>query len=278
MKNLIVYLFLIISALLFGTCDVIEGPYLEDHDPGGTEVEETLKNVLVLEFTGHTCKSCPKAHKTLKQLEDLYGERIVPVAFHTGYFARTQSGDKFTTDFRTSQGTEMEIYFEFVSFPIGVVGNLDKGRLSSYSSWPAEADAFMDEESQAELSSSSVYDEGNNEIQVKIDIKNKSALEGYVRLAVYLVEDGIISWQKDEDQDPIDVEDYVHNHVFRTSAGSVWGEALLESECTPDANAQISRSMTMDSSWVPENCTIVSYLYEAVSREVIQCTSELLIK
>ncbi len=277
MKNICLYLLIVASSLIFGSCDVLEGPYLETHDMGGEVGEKNLLNVLILDFTGHTCKSCPKAHRTIDQLKDLYGDRLIPVAFHTGYFARTQSGEKFTRDFRTSQGAEMGIHFEFVSFPIGLVGNLDKTRLSTYSSWPAEADALMSVESPVELSTDIDYNENTGAVEATINLINKTALEGDVRLAVYLVEDGIISWQKDEDEDPIDVENYIHNHVFRTSAGSVWGETLSESESSPDANAQIKKSLLMDSSWVPENCSLVVLLYESGTMEVIQCTSKHLI-
>lgn len=278
MKKFVIYLLLVVSTLLLSRCDVIEGPYLEDNETGGTVGEKTMKNVLLMEFTGHTCKSCPKAHKTIDQLENIYVGRIIPVAFHTGYFARTLSGEKFTTDFRTSQGAEMESHFEFAVFPIGLVGNLDKARQSSYSSWPAEADAYMNIESKVDVSTISSYDESTKDIDVKVNLKNKTSLEGEIRLAVYLVEDSIVSWQKDEDQDPIDVKDYVHNHVFRTSAGSVWGEGLSEADCTATTNVQIRKSIIMDPLWVPENCIVIAYLYDFGTKEVIQCSSEFLIK
>ena len=278
MKKHFVYLFFALGIILLGRCDVIEGPYLEDNHNGGTVVEKSLKNILVMEFTGHTCKSCPKAHRTIDQLESIYEGRLISVAFHTGYFARTLSGEKFTRDFRTTQGAEMENYFEFASFPIGLVGNLDKARLSSYSSWPAEADDFLNSESSVDVSTASSYDENTKEIEVKVNLINRISLEGEIRLAVYLVEDNIVSWQKDEDQDPIDVEDYIHNHVFRTSAGSVWGEGLSESDCSANANVQIRKTLVMNPLWIPENCTVIAFLYDFESREVIQCSSELLIK
>lgn len=277
MRNIVIYLILSLS-VFFGACDVLEAPYFEEHDSGGPVGEDIPKNVLVLEFTGHTCKSCPKAHRTIGQLEEIYGDRVIPVAFHTGYFARTLPGDKFNTDFRTPQGMEMEIYFEFAIYPIGLVDNLDKSRLSSYSSWPSEAEALMELESVVDLSSTSSFDEETKEVEVKVILKNKVALQGEIMLAVYLVEDGIVSWQKDEDNDPLDVEDYVHNNVFRTSAGSVWGEGLSDSDCSANANVQIVKSMVLDPQWKPENCTVITYLYESETREVIQCSSELLIK
>ena len=279
MKKAPIYLLIIIAGLLIASCDVIEGPYLEDNNFTDTTNDEGIqKNVLILEFTGHTCKSCPKAHRTIDQLEELYGARVISVAFHTGYFARPFSGEQFTRDFRTEQGSDMEAYFEFAVFPIGVVGNLDKARQTSYSSWHIEASKIIEEEASLTILTNSEYDEASGVIEVKVGLMNKSLLEGDVKLAIYLVEDGIFSWQKDEDQDPIDVEDYEHNHVFRTSVGSVWGEALSQSDCSANANVQIVRSMQLDPAWVPENCKIIAFLYENVSREVIQCSSENLIK
>lgn len=270
-------LYLVLAAVLFfASCDVIEGPYLEDHeitDPGS---DPGKQNALLLDFTGHTCKSCPKAHRTIKQLVELYGERVIPVAFHLGYFARPLSGDKFTMDFRTTQGAELENFYEFVSFPVGLVGSLDKARLSSYSSWPAEVNALMENEAEVKIILNPEYIEESGIVQLKITLLNKSELQGEIRLAVYLTEDGIISWQKDEDADPVDVGDYEHNHVFRASAGSVWGETLSESDCSAGANVQFTKSIELDPSWVPENCSLVVFLYEAGSKEVIQCTTKAL--
>ncbi len=278
MKRISLFFLIVTSSLIFGACDVIEGPYLEEHDDGGVIGEKNLINVLILDFTGHTCKSCPKAHRTIDQLSDLYGDRVIPVAFHLGYFARPLSGDKFTKDFRTIQGAELESYYEFESFPIGLVGNLDKASLSSYSSWPTEVDAVMNDEATVELMTTIDYHENSREVQLTIKLINNSTLDGDVRLAVYLLEDGIISWQKDEDMDPIDIENYVHNHVFRTSVGSVWGETLSKSDCSVGANVQIEKFLVLEPSWVPENCSLVVFLYEAGIMEVIQCTREILIK
>ncbi len=279
MKNLSIYLFILIAGFLFASCDIIEGPYLEDNNFIDTTKDEGIqKNVLILEYTGHTCKSCPKAHRTIEQLEELYSDRVISVAFHTGYFARTFSGDKFTTDFRTDQGSEMETYFKFAVFPVGVVGNLEKSKQASYSSWPSEVSAVIEDVALVDLFTVSEYNNTSGEIEIKVGLHNKSTLEGNVSLAVYLLESGIISWQKDESQDPIDVEDYEHNHVFRTSAGSVWGESLSQSDCSANANIQVIKQIQMDPAWVPENCSIVAFLYETVSRDVIQCSSEILIK
>ena len=278
MNKLYIFLFILISGLVFASCDVLDGPYLENPDitdPGDVEIP---KKVLVLEFTGHTCKSCPKAHRTIDQMEETYKDRVIPVAIHTGYFARTQSGDKFNYDFRTAQGAEMEKYYEFTSFPIGLVGSLNKDMLDTYSSWPAKVSSLIALKAEVGLSSSSVYYESTRKVQVEVSIMNKKTISGEVMLAVYLVEDGIISWQKDEDQDPIDVEDYEHKHVFRTSAGSVWGSQLDESDCAPNANAQVSKTISLEPSWVLENCSIVTVLYNNANKEVIQCSSEKLIK
>jgi len=278
MKKLSIYIVILISGFLYGSCDVMEGSYLEDPeiiDPGDDKIP---LNLLVLEFTGHTCKSCPKAHRTIDQLVEFFTDRVVPVAIHTGFFARPQSGDKFTTDFRTPEGAELETYFEFTFFPIGLVGNLDKSRLSSYSSWPSEAASLIEKAADVCMGMLPEYDNTSGELEIKVNIMNKSLLEGDIRLAMYLVEDGVISWQKDEDQDPVDVEYYEHNHVFRTSAGSVWGEGLSESECSANANAQIARTIVMDPAWSPENCSVVAFLYETLSREVIQCISKKIIE
>jgi len=117
---------------LFATCDIVEAPFLENHDPGGG-VTENPQKVLLFDFTGHTCKSCPKAHKSIDQLKQLYGKQLVPVAFHLGYFAKPLTGEKFSTDYRTPEGALLEKHFDFVAFPTGTVQTLANDQLQPYS-------------------------------------------------------------------------------------------------------------------------------------------------
>jgi hypothetical protein len=256
--------------LFLGACDIVEAPYIEKHDDGGP-VSDNPRKVLLLDLTGHTCKSCPKAHKTIEQLKELYGDRLAPVAFHMGYFAKPQSTGKFTTDFRTPEGTVLESYFECVSFPNGTVQTLSNESLQPYASWPAAVSEAITGDSPVKIEITPQYLPGLNALVPKIKITALETVTGPLKLAVYLVEDGIVDWQKDEDFDPMDIPDYVHNHVFRTSMCGVWGERVGNDDgMTKGYTVEPEYSKILDSAWNVGNCSLIAFVYHEDSKVVVQ--------
>lgn len=249
------------------SCDVIEGSFIEEHNQGEEPVKNP-RNALVFDFTGHTCKSCPKAHRALEQLVELYGDQVVPVAFHVGYFAKPQSGEKFTADFRTPEGNELEPYYEIISYPIGLVNELGKEQLSPYASWASSLAPLVAGDAEVYLEGRSVFNETSNSAHLHIHVMQQEVPLENLKLAIYLTEDHIISWQKDEDSDPMDVENYEHNHVFRDAIGSVWGEAI--SFTSLEEIIEFDHSIKLQPSWVPINCSFVIFVYDSSSLEVKQ--------
>ena len=257
-------------ALMLAGCDYIQAPFMEKTDDGGQTTDE-VQRVLVIDFTGHTCKSCPKAHHTLGQLKDLYGDRVVPVAFHLGYFAKTQSGDKFTTDFRTPEGGLLEKYFEFVSFPIGTVQNIRTDGLIPHGTWPSAVGALMSEKAPIKIGVKTEYLAGLHGLTADVDITALEAVAGTLKVAVWVVENSITDWQKDEDFDPMDIPDYVHNHVFRTSMNGLWGETI-GSAANLEKGFTFTKefSVALKTGWKAGNCQVVVVVYREEGMEVVQ--------
>jgi hypothetical protein len=268
-------LWILALGLLLGlsSCDYIEAPYTEKIDGGG-EVTANQQNVLLLDFTGHTCKSCPKAHRTIDQLKTLYGDRVVPVAFHLGYFAKTQSGTKFTTDFRTPEGGLLEKYFEFVSFPIGTVQNISKEGLIQHGTWPSEVSAYMDGDAPIKLGIQTNYLQGLHAFTIQVDVKALAAVEGTLKMAAWVVQDSIIDWQKDEDLEDMDDPDYVHMHVFRTSFNGLWGETMnAVPGVAKDFTFAKELSVALKPEWKAEDCMVVVVVYREEDKRVMQVRS-----
>ena len=61
---------------------VAEGDRLIYVPPASAE-----RNVLIEDFTGQRCVNCPAATKKIEELHSQYGDRIIPVAIHSGPFA-----------------------------------------------------------------------------------------------------------------------------------------------------------------------------------------------
>ena len=65
--------FVTVLILITTACDKVEPPYMEDN--GGGVVGDTVRTVLFEDFTAHKCVNCPRAHKMLEDLHQLYGEK-----------------------------------------------------------------------------------------------------------------------------------------------------------------------------------------------------------
>lgn len=266
-KKLYIILLTVIIAGL-GACDVIEGAYFEETDTGGEKIKNPQK-VLIMDYTGHTCKSCPKAHKTIDLIKQVYGDKAIPIAFHLGYFAKPQDDGKYNTDFRTNEGEVFEKYFDFVSFPIGTVNRLGKGDLIPYPSWAAEIADYVQNQATVIIKASASFNSDTNAASTNINLTLNGTLSENLKLAVYLTESHIISYQKDEDATPMDVSGYEHNHVFRDAVGSIWGETINFST-SDGAGLDFVRDIDVHQDWVPKNCSIVIFVYDSSSMEVLQ--------
>ena len=77
------YLYFILSALAFTSCDVI------GDTERFTEIEMPVfeRRVLLEDFTGQKCRNCPKAHREISSLKEVYGDNLIAVSIHAGGYA-----------------------------------------------------------------------------------------------------------------------------------------------------------------------------------------------
>ena len=271
------HLILAVLVGLIASCDYIEEPFLQDTNTGGEIVENPTK-VVIMDFTGHTCKSCPKAHRTIHMIEQVYEEQAIPIAFHLGYFATPKTDGKYEADFRTPEGTELEGYYPFVSFPIGWVNKMGKDDLIPYPSLAAETDDYSKIQSPLIVNLTPAYLEDQATARVTIEIKDNgySGLSG-LKMATYLLEDHIISYQRDEEAVPMDVADYEHNHVFRIAYQNVWAEEIDLSGFSHHG-LEFVRDIPMEANWQAANCRLVVFVYHPATMTIIQAEAVALIE
>ncbi|MCB0795603.1 MAG: Omp28-related outer membrane protein, partial [Flavobacteriales bacterium] len=66
---------------------------------------------------------------------------------------------------------------------------------------------------------------------------------------------------------------YEHKHVLRDAINSTWGEEVLTGSNLPGDTLTVPiPSYTLDNGWVGDNCSLVAYVYNNVTREVMQVT------
>ena len=282
----------IILFILFyvSSCDIVETPYMntENISQIDTNSNNYVKKVLIEDFTGHLCPNCPQAATEIEAIHDIYGEQIIAIAIHvTKSFARpypASQAPNFQYDFRTSWGDDLDNLFDISSagLPRGMVNRIgfpDNHKLGK-DEW---ANAVTNELNK-EINFGIMINSSNNNINITTQVLNN--ISGSYNLVVCLTESGIINWQKDGTEN---IENYEHNHILR----SVLLDEALSSNLNYETNQEIQKNITYNlteleeynidystnvaelgngnaGNWNSNNMSIVAYIYNTNTKEVVQ--------
>jgi hypothetical protein len=277
------YLFLLAMSLFLGACDRIENPvtvaknkYRDDlYGPAPTfnAATEAIRNVLFEEFTGHLCGFCPPSTTLALALDAQLGERMVTVAIHAGSLAAT-GGTLFQTDYTTPAGN---LYWAQLNGGFNPTARIDRlGGLSSYeyldpanpSSWQNIVTTRMNVPTPVAMQANCEYVAADNVVNIHMNSQFMENYTGNVNLVVLLVENHIISAQEDYSQTPSEIEDYEHEHVLRTNVSEPMGNLVVNSP-SPGYTATTSFTIPLQANWVPTNMTVIGYLVDANTHEVL---------
>lgn len=260
---------------LFSKCDKIEGPYYEvtnnevvsvvfpDLDPS-----KVYRKMLIEEFTGHRCTNCPQGHQTLETLHQQYGDTLIAVGIHFGSLAKPL-GETFSYDFRTEVGNLIGAEYGIDAIPKAIVDQEYKEGGWSRDQWATVLKEVDRSKVYSAIQLVNEYDTEHKILKVNTKV---TMLEDYpipMKLAFYLVEDGIVKPQKDGNQD---ILEYVHNHVLRASLNGVHGTVLNAGNPIPkDGSVVYAASIDIsETDWVPQNCYVVAVLADQSTNKVIQ--------
>jgi hypothetical protein len=287
------HLSLIIGLIsVIASCDYVKQPF-ENIVISGSDSTDTfndndsipVQRILVEEFTGHTCGNCPEAAYILDSLKkNIYKEQMILVSIHAGFFAEPYtSGNKYLTDFRTAAGNTYFNEFNVSSTPKAMINRnrtiINNGNFAynSPSQWNTVLSALKDSAPSTQILLSLKYDESSRNLSTNVKIPIIKNLSGNYALVIYLIEDNIVDWQKIYPNKPVpgygtgDIEFYTHKHVLRATINGTWGETVISS------NAAIGDTLTKNYSafnlkpeWNVDNCSVVAYLYNTTTKEIIQ--------
>ena len=176
---------------------------------------ESAKRVVLLEdFTGQKCTNCPKATDVIEQLQETYGEALVAVGIHGGPLAF--AGNSKIIGLETETGNEYYNHWNLEYQPIGLV---NRHGAVDYPEWAAAVEWELAKPAPLRLKGTAVLTE--DAIAIQITAKGiEGAIQG--KLQVWLLEDGIKAVQIMPDGTAN--QEYIHNHVFRTTVNGTWGE------------------------------------------------------
>ena len=289
MKKQIILLSIFLSII---SCDIIEGPYITDSE----SYVNPEKKILIEDFTGHLCPNCPDAARELEAIHDIYGDQIIGIAIHVSKsFARPYSENQapsFQYDFRTNWGDNWDALYGISNsgLPKGMVNRIgfqnETHRLGK-DEWAARAANELKKE--VDLTMSIIAD--TNTITIFSRVEN--SLENNYNLVVCLTENNIINWQKDGQNN---IEEYEHNHVLITVIydDKISMQQDFENGEIIENNFQINLSeleqYNIDYSnniaelgngnagnWNANNISVVAYIYNTITKEIVQAEENKLV-
>lgn len=279
------YITLIIIALTIVSCEIVEGPYIIDTN----SYINPDKKVLIEDFTGHLCPNCPDAARELEAIHDIYGDQIIAIAIHVSKsFARPYPASQapiFQYDFRTSWGTSWDDFYGIsnAGLPRGMINRIgyqnDSHKLGK-DEWASKVGLELKKEIDFNISITS----DTNNITIFSTLEN-DLINNY-NLVVCLTESEIENWQKDGQEN---IANYQHNHVLRTviyddklsnqsqfSSGEVIENSfnISLSELEQD-NIDYSKNIAElgngnAGGWNSDNLSVIAYIYNTLTKEIVQ--------
>lgn len=273
MKNIIKSVFFLFSlSIIIGGCDKVEFPYTTNgNGNGGTN--DTVRKVLLEDFTGHTCNNCPASHKIADDLQTLYGKQLIVVAIHAGTFAVPRPAP-FDYNFSTSEGEALFTYFGVSSNPIGMVNRIkqtngsfliDKGAFATEISKQIDS---LSLEPDAYIHLAPTFNSNDSTLSVATEVTFlTSQPSGKYNLCIAITESEIIKPQKNNDPSVglvPEILNYEHMHALRGMLTPALGDEILDGAPVLDQAIIGNYSQfKFGSDWVPENCHVVAFIYYA---------------
>ncbi|MCK9400754.1 MAG: Omp28 family outer membrane lipoprotein [Bacteroidales bacterium] len=260
-----------LSALMIPSCDIVEEPYLVAIAGGnGPGPGDKVRKVLLEDYTGQKCLNCPEAAEIAHTLKTLYGEQLVLLTIHAGSYSTPDATGDFTADFRTQEGAELNSFFGFPGYPMGMVNRteFDGFRILLKDSWEAAAAIQTDLEAQVEIIITNTYNTGTSKLDCLLETEFLKDMDGTYNICVFIVESGIISPQETEQGVNLT---YEHNHVLRGSMNGTWGDVVgTDGQAISGSALTNSYSYTIPDGWNADNCSVVAFVYNTTTNEVVQ--------
>jgi len=270
-KYIVTVIVIVTGIALIPSCDIVEEPYLVPVGSSDTNTTgENVRKVLLEDYTGQKCPNCPEAAEIATSLKEIYGEQVVVVALHAGFYSVPEETGNFTADYRTVEGSELNSYFAFPAYPMGMVNrtSFSGSTILLKDSWEGAVAAQLELDVQAGIIITNSYNSSSRKLDCTLETEFVNDMEGTYNLCVFIIESGIVSPQQTESGV---VMDYVHNHMLRTSMNGTWGEPVgTDGSATGGVKVTNNYSFTLPDEWNAENCAVVAFVYNSATLEVVQ--------
>lgn len=278
MKRVINFLWILsLLAFVFHSCDKVEEPYLRNDDNnGGGDTNMAVRKVLLEDYTGHKCVNCPGAAFVAQDLQAQYGEQLVVVSVHSGFFATPDASGLYTADFRTEAGEAYVDEFQVLSNPNGMVNRIGEGqaRILGETEWAAAVGTEVAKPAVSTIDITSDYDDGTRVLSSSLKVKFLSDLTGKYRVCAMITEDSIVAPQTNNDPSigpSPDWIDFVHRHMLRGNINGTWGSVITNETILSGSEYTVQcDNYNIDIDWDDHHCHVVAFVFNEETFEIVQ--------
>lgn len=249
----------------------------------------SLRNVLLEDYTGHTCPNCPAAAVIAKDIEAANTGRVFTSAVHAspGGLSSFQwtavncgqasnPNDKYCTelfcDESTSYGATFATGYGFFANPMGTFNRTTPtGPTSMFglmSTWGSRvSDIITTNDLKVNIQAQSNYYPSTNGFYLHTETEILEDLSGNYSTVVYLLEDEIIDWQ---DVSGFADSLYEHHNVLRGCIdGLAWGRPITGGSLAGD-KTYLDYSYKLPSGKDNTDYHLLIYVYDLATYEILQ--------
>jgi len=223
---------------------------------------ETERKVIIEEFTGVKCVNCPIGSEKLEELQDIYGDQVIPIGIHAGFFS--VPFDDSPEDFTTEDGEDIDVLLgPATGWPAAVVNRKlfsgESTRILGINAWAGKIQEELCSEPLASVEITTDYDATTREVDITV---SGGSIEGstfndQLGLVVMILQTNIVAPQVTPESSKD--TDYVHKHVLRDVLTEVDGKIIHNGDGTT-LSYQESFTYTLDANWMPEDCSVVAFI------------------
>ena len=296
------------SLAVLPACDVIDNPQpavvtstltkAEQNRLDSVEAKTTApavtQNVLIEDYTGQYCGNCPKAAHMADSMHRKYPGRVLVTEVHvTDYFAAPRL-PHFPIDFRvpdfsrplpnTAVSSEISQTFDLDNrgLPQGAVNRspfaaANNDPVATYALWPGGVTDQLAQARSVELRATPMFNKNTRQLILKVSTKYLAARPGRtMRLGIMIVEDSLLGAQKDyrinRQADPEQIANtYLHHNVMRAALAGTFGTMQVAAPIVGQQfRAYIGYQMPAASVWNDRKCSVIAYVADADTRQIIQ--------
>lgn len=266
------------------SCDKIKNPVIgsgvvaigTNFDTVTNKSVSGFKKIFLEDYTGHTCLNCPAAARLAETLSDQYKDTLIVIAVHAGFFANTDA--TFITSYTTTAGNDWDAATGFnVSNQGNPNGMVNRTAYPGFTlvhkdTWATTVSLAKKDTFFVKLNLTSTYDPKAHALNVDSKLTFLKAYSRNVMLSLILIEDSIIGLQKDGSKNPVNVPNYVFNHMLRDAINGSWGELAKAGPSVVNDTAVVKHTnfAVNTAKFNDKNVSLVAFLYDQTSKEILQ--------